>query len=327
MVTYTNNNAREIAARFGDLNSGIPPNVDVRTWFGFLLQECARPYQRSKYDRPPIETLTFVNRRSAPFVKEVDTARYYTSPSGGIYSDKIARFVMECEKYSGGAVTARLSRIYSGILIDEFQDLAGWDLEIVHALMQAGLEVRLVGDPRQHIYSTNPAKKNEQYLGGNVLQLLQQWEKDGLCALESVDTTYRCPQDVCDFANRLWPGMPQMTSAANVSDDHVGVYLVAENQVQDYIQTIRPQVLRHDRRSKGHGANALNFGLAKGLQFEHILIVPTGPIKKFLKTGSVDVVMKGRDRLHVAVTRASKSVGFIYSGTSAIVSNVWAPTP
>lgn len=96
IITYTNNNAREIIGRFGELNSGVPSNVDVMTWFGFLLRECARPYQRSKYDEPPIERLTFVNQRSAPYVKEVDTARYYTSLSGGVYSDKIARFVVAC---------------------------------------------------------------------------------------------------------------------------------------------------------------------------------------------------------------------------------------
>ena len=41
IVTYTNNNIREIVKRFGELNSGVPGHVDVMTWFGFLLRECA----------------------------------------------------------------------------------------------------------------------------------------------------------------------------------------------------------------------------------------------------------------------------------------------
>lgn len=195
----------------------------------------------------------------------------------------------------------------------------------MHALLQAGVEVTLVGDPRQHIYSTNPAKKNEQYLGAKVLELLEQWEEAGLCTVESLNMTYRCPQEVCDLVNRLWPGMPEMTSVAAVSGDHIGAYLVPEDRVHDYLEAIGPQVLRHGRKSKDYGADALNFGLAKGLQFEDVLIVPTGPIKKFLKTGNVDAVIKGRERLHVAVTRARRSVAFAYDGPSTIVTKVWQP--
>jgi DNA helicase-2/ATP-dependent DNA helicase PcrA len=65
IVTYTNNNTREIVRRFGEINSGVPRHVDVLTWFGFLLRECARPYQRSKYSERRIESLAFVNQQSA----------------------------------------------------------------------------------------------------------------------------------------------------------------------------------------------------------------------------------------------------------------------
>ncbi len=259
-------------------------------------------------------------------MQERDTARYYTSLSGGIYSDKISRFVVECEHNSGRAVTARLNQIYSKILIDEFQDLAGWDLDVVYTLLTAGLNIALVGDPRQHIYSTNPSPKNRQYLGTKVLSLVNRWEQDSLCSVEIVNTTYRCPEEICDFANRLWPDMERMNSEATIPDGHVGVYLVPENFIRDYMQTFSPRLLCHDRRSKDYGFDALNFGLAKGLQFEHVLIIPTGPIRKFLHTGDAKEVMKGRDRLHVAVTRASRSVGFVYDGTSPVIAKVWSPS-
>ena len=72
IVTYTNNNTREIGKRFGELNSGVPKHVDVMTWFGFLLRECARPYQRAKYAEKRIESLLFVNDQSARYVEEAD---------------------------------------------------------------------------------------------------------------------------------------------------------------------------------------------------------------------------------------------------------------
>lgn len=325
IVTYTNSNTREIGKRFATLNSGVPKHVDVMTWFGFLLRECARPYQRSKYDEKRIQSLLFVNKQSTRGIAEANTRHYYFAGGDFIYSDKIAKFVVECEKKSSKAVTARLGQIYTDVFIDEFQDLAGWDLEVIRMLLQSCIRVTLVGDPRQHIYSTNPSPKNKQYLGIRAVNLAEIWEKDGLCSIEHMSATHRCNGPICELSNRLWPGMDAMMPLRNDATDHDGVFLVAENLVKEYIERFKPQVLRHDRRAETYGCEALNFGLAKGLQFKRVLIVPTGPIKKYLQSGALSHVEKSRDKLHVAVTRASYSVAFVFDGQSPVVPNRWNP--
>ena len=325
IVTYTNNNTREIGKRFGERNSGVPKHVDVMTWFGFLLRECARPYQRSKYDEKRIESLLFVNKQSTRGIAEANTRHYYCAGGDLIYSDKIAKFVVECEKESSKAVTARLGQIYTDVFIDEFQDLAGWDLEVIRMLLHSGIRVTLVGDPRQHIYSTNPSQKNKQYLGVKVVKLVEEWEKDRLCSSEHMNTTHRCNGPICEFSNTLWPGMGTMTPLRNNATDHDGVFLVAKTLAKEYIERFKPQVLRHDRRAATYGCEALNFGLAKGLQFKRVLIVPTEPIKKYLQNGTLRHVERSRDKLHVAVTRASYSVAFVFDGESPVVPNRWNP--
>ena len=290
------------------------------TWFGFLLRECARPYQRSKYAEKRIESLQFVNEQSARYIAETNTRRHYFANGELIYSDKIAKFVVECEEKSHQSVTARLRQIYTDIFIDEFQDLAGWDLEVIEMLLQSGIRITLVGDPRQHIYSTNPSPKNKQYLGINVVKLVKKWERGGLCRIEpAMNGTYRCNQAICDFANGLWPGMDAMEPLRNDTIDQARVFLVAENAVEEYIQRLTPQVLRYNKRAKSYGCEAMNFGIAKGLQFERVLIVPTGPIKKYLKTGDLKHLETSKDKLHVAVTRARHSVAFVFDGPSRIV--------
>ena len=325
IVTYTNNNTREIGKRFGEWNSGIPKHVDVMTWFGFLLRECARPYQRSKYVGKRIESLLFVNQQSARYVQEADARHHYFANGDLIYSDKIARFVVECEQKSSKAVTARLGKVYTDVFIDEFQDLAGWDLEVIKMLLQSEIRVTLVGDPRQHIYGTNPSQKNQQYLGITLVELVKEWEKNGLCSLDHMSATHRCNSAICAFSNALWPGMDAMTSLRNGTTDHDGVFLVAENVVAKYIQYYRPQVLRYDKNAKTYGYEAVNFGLAKGLQFDRVLIVPTAPINKYLQTGMLNHVKKARERLHVAVTRARHSVAFVFDNHSPVVPNRWNP--
>src|SRR5205823_2378342 len=121
--------------------------------------------------------------RSTKGVAQTDTRRYYFAGGESIYQDKIAEFIIRCEEASGSRVTAGLRQIYTDVFIDEFQDLAGWDLDLVELMFRSGIRVTLVGDPRQHIYSTNPSPKNKQYLGIEVVNLVEKWEKSGLCQI------------------------------------------------------------------------------------------------------------------------------------------------
>ncbi len=325
MITYTNSNAREIITKFGNRNSGVPEHIDVMTWFGFLLRECARPYQRAKYTEKRIESLLFVNQQSAMYVKETETKKHYFANDELIYSDKIAKFVMQCEAKSSGAVTARLARIYTDVFIDEFQDLAGWDLELIMILLQSSIRVTLVGDPRQCIYITHPSNKNPQYRGIKVVDLVEKWEKAGLCSIELMSATHRCNGPICEFSNALWPRMDSMTSMRSGTAEHNGVFLVAEDLVTDYIDRYQPQVLRHNRKAKAYSCEALNFGVSKGLEFERVLIIPTEPIRKYLCSGDLRAIGKARNRLHVAVTRAWDSVAFVFDDDSPVVPNRWEP--
>ncbi len=325
IVTYTNNNIREIIKKFGQTNSGVPRHVDVMTWFGFLLRECARPYQRAKYADKRIESIEFVNGQSTRGIAETNTRDYYFAGDDLIYSDKIARFVVECEEKSSGAATRRIGQLYTDVFIDEFQDLVGWDPEVVRMLLQSRIRVTLVGDPRQYIYRTNPSQKNKQYRGIAVVNLVKQWEQDGLCSVEYMSKTHRCNAAICNFSNALWPGMDAMTPLRNGATNHDGVFLVAENAVGEYIRCFSPQVLRYDKKAKSYGCEALNFRIAKGLQFERVLIVPTDGIRNYLQSGKLTHVEKSKNRLHVAVTRAFHSVAFVYDGSSVVVPNRWVP--
>ena len=99
----------------------------------------------------------------------------------------------------------------------------------------------------------------------------------------------------------------------------------SEDLVPQYIARFQPKVLRHNKRAKAYCCEALNFGQSKGLEFDRVLIVPTGPIKKYLSNGSLGAIEKSRDKLHVAVTRAWHSVAFVFDEDSPVVLNRWEP--
>lgn len=326
ILTYTNNNTNEIRKKFCEKHGGIPKHVDVMTWFSFLLRECVRPYQRSVYSKQRVRTINFPEGRSAPYVKYTDTKHYYFSNDDEIYSDKISRFAIDCETNTKGLVMERLAAIYDEIFIDEFQDLVGYDLDLLELFLKSGIRMVIVGDPRQYIYATNHSAKNKQYRGMGILDLVHQWKESNLIQSEMLSRNYRCIQRICDFANTLFPNMENMKSHNIVTTNHDGVFVVSEKRVDNYMRCFSPAVLRYNRGTEKFGDDAMNFGLSKGLEFDRVLIIPHGPIKKYLISGNVKDVEKSLEKFYVAVTRAKHSVAFLYDGECSIGCVEWQPT-
>lgn len=145
LVTYTLNNVKVMQDKLYLLAGAPPPHVEVFSWFSFLLRDLARPYRNALYDKR-IEGLLFVEGRSSVYAKSSNIEKHYFATGKLIYSDKIARFACECDKTTNGAVMRRLKQRFDHIYIDEVQDLAGYDLELVQRMLEAGIQLTLVGD-------------------------------------------------------------------------------------------------------------------------------------------------------------------------------------
>src|SRR2546426_3501775 len=121
-----------------------------------------------------------------------------------------------------------------------------------------------------------------------ILELVAKWEKSNLCQMESHARSHRCIQKICNFADRLWPEMPKTISLNHASIKHDGMFVVSKRNLQEYVKTFAPKILRYDSRTESHGYSTLNFGNAKRLGFPRVLVLPHGPIKKYLKNGNVN---------------------------------------
>jgi DNA helicase-2/ATP-dependent DNA helicase PcrA len=62
----------------------------------------------------------------------------------------------------------------------------------------------------------------------------------------------------------------------------------------------------------------MNFGEAKGLTFDRVLIFPHVPAAKWLRTGAIAHVQGSLSKMYVGVTRARYSVAFVHDGPTAI---------
>ncbi|HCF4357176.1 TPA: UvrD-helicase domain-containing protein, partial [Pseudomonas aeruginosa] len=227
------------------------------------------------------------------------------------------------------ALLRRLECLYDEILIDEVQDLSGYDWDILRELLRSRIDIRMVGDVRQAVLSTNPrGQKNKQYGYADALEWFRKQEAEGYLSISFARKTYRCRTEIAGFSDSIFHsawGFPETESENNHVTGHDGVFLVHSQHVSQYVDRFRPQCLRYSATSaKAFSLEFMNFKASKGATFERVLIAPTAKIEAFIKK-NVHLEATSAAAFYVAVTRAEQSVAIILDNPAASALPVWTP--
>lgn len=327
ITTFTEANENEIQKKFYELKGYIPNNITIHTWFSFLIQHGVKPYQSVIYDGN-VMGLLLVNQKSGlrgynrykqpVYFGESDPSKYYFSQSHLIYSDKLAKFVVRANELTNGLVIKRIGKIYSHIFIDEVQDMAGYDLEIIKLLFGLETNILLVGDPRQVTYHTHDEAKYSQYADGNIEGFIEKECAGYLVEIDdtTLNKTYRNNKDICCFANSIYPNFKPCEYEGQELTNHDGVFFVSSADVDGYLEKYNPVQLR-DSRKKVVNQNypVMTFGESKGLTFDRVLIYQTTPMVQWLFDRRKELKNQSRSKFYVAVTRAKYSVAIVLDNT------------
>jgi hypothetical protein len=308
IMTYTNENRDQVESFLYRRVGHVPPNITVTTWYSFLLHDCIRPYQHFVLNSSKVEGIDF-QTQNPPRVPATRPRWRYLNHSHQVYRERAAELAMKCEVASGGRLVRRIERIYSHIFIDEFQDLAGYDWNLVECFLKSSCRVIAVGDPRQAIFATNRSQKNKQYRLGGVVDWVNA-KNSLLFTVEVRNQCYRCNQAICDFADSIYPELPKTVSKNTETTVHDGMFAVSRREVAEYVKTHAPTVLRYNRTSDTLGFPAQNIGVVKGRTFDRVLLFPTKPMLAFWSTRNPERA-GSREKLYIAVTRARFSVGIV----------------
>lgn len=308
ITTFTDENRRQLARRIQEKVGFIPANIDLMGWFSFLIRHGARPFQTALTKQPfKIAGLNFMGRRSR-YARKTNL-RYFLDQDGNLFRDEVSAFVDTLNTLTRGAVIDRLESIYSHILVDEVQDLAGYDLDVLASLFCSRIQMLLVGDPRQTTLRTNLGSRNKKYQGVGLADWLR--ERTALCVTEERTESFRCNQAICDFADSIFPTMARTTSIDVPATQHDGIFAVRRDELSDYLDQHTGVKLLKDRKTQEtFGLAAMNIGVAKGSTFDRVVIFPTNPMLRFLWDRRAEA-LKAPQRLYVAVTRARFSVAFV----------------
>jgi len=325
ITTYTETNESEIRIKFSGY---IPRNITIQPWFSFLLRHGVKPYQSILNGELHDKKIGFYlserasgiyktkNGKITSYGEENNFFDFYFTKDMKIYSDKISKFIIKCNEKTKGEIINRVSRIYPYIFIDEIQDLAGWELEILILLFKSNSNLILVGDPRQVTYLTHHPKKYKKYKDGKIKDFIEKecnTKKEKICEIDetSLNKSHRNNYSICCFSSKLYPDFPvsepcDCCKKKNV--DHQGVFLVRPGDKEEYCEKYKPQILKY----KEAKFPEMNFGISKGLSFDRVLIYPTKKIKDYLKDGDVKKIASVRAKFYVALTRARYSIGILY---------------
>lgn len=316
LVTYTIANTRKLKKDIEAKVGVVPSNVEIMTWHSFLLQHCIRPFRSVAYGKR-IERIDFETQITNRKIPEKNTKAFYFSCYNALYKDRATKFALKCNTLSNNAVIERLESIYSLIYIDEVQDMAGEDLDLLALLYASKARIVAVGDIRQAIYYTCNAPKNKGNRGSKLLDYFRKLEKKGLLSVRFRDFSYRCKQSICDLSDSLFPNIDEKTKSLNDKKcEHEGLYVVRKEDFEEYVRDYNPMVLRWSVSSKipetSYPMEVRNIGLSKGATYDHVIIICTEAFKNFVKDGSIPPSEKTKSELYVAITRARYSVAFLY---------------
>lgn len=324
VLTYTQANQQEVRDRLARLGP-LACAVDVQGWFSFLMAHWIRPYL----------PLRFMDKRLRGLNFDGDPGQYATGESRFLdsedraYRRHLAHLAFDVNEAAGGASIDRLGRLYDTIYVDEVQDLNGYDLEVLEALILSAIELRLVGDIRQAILLTNVKDpKNKQYKGAKIKDWFAKQATAGRLLIEYRCTTWRSSQLIAELADSAFDatwGFPATVSKNMGTTGHDGVFAVATRDAMEYFAIFAPLCLRHNR-AVGNEVDLpyINFGIAKGMDSERVLIWPTQGMVDFLRKGKA-MKTSSSCTFYVAVTRARASVAFIRDDPAVLGLPVWTP--
>jgi DNA helicase II / ATP-dependent DNA helicase PcrA len=310
VTTYANGNLDQIVRRVYGKAGHIPSNVNIVSWYTFLLRQCARPYQHYLLgDAPLIRSINF--KRPKPWmVSRSRPLQHYLDKANNIYSEGLSDFICRIDQASNGKVINRLSSLYERIVIDEAQDLSGYDLDLLARLFVSPIEIVMVGDPRQCTYVTNQVNRNRRFRRTGLGAWLQKHEEQ--CRIEERVENHRCNQAICDYADALYPDFPSTKSQNFEVTGHDGVFEITRPEVASYLREYQPVILRDSIVSNTMEYPATNFGVAKGCTYDRVLIFPTNPMKQYIRSHDLSSLRPlAVTRLYIAVTRARHSVTFV----------------
>ena len=195
------------------------------------------------------------------------------------------------------------------MFIDEIQDFAANDFNLVCQLAEANVEIKLVGDFFQHTFDTSRDGNTQKNLHNSFNTYCQKLSSAGYTVdLESLSHSYRCSPTICSFVeNNIG------ISIKSHRDDTMELKLLEDQEAIEQVFYNDSVVKLFYQNSKAYPGNTENWGNTKGLDhYRDVCVVLNSNSFKAYETGQLSsLAATTKNKLYVACTRAKGNLYFL----------------
>lgn len=305
IVTYTDNNTRQLRNKIIQKLGRIPEGVRVYSYFTFLYSFCYRPLCGYELRTKGIN-FNYPLPKNAQRCRK-NTREHYFDKNQRLFASRIAKLLIEFDVVS--EVIDRIEHFFDLVCIDEVQDFAANDFNLVCKLAIANIEMQLVGDFYQHTFDTSRDGNTQKNLHSCFIKYCQKLSDAGFTIdLESLSHSYRCSESVCSFV--------QDNLAINIQshrDDSVDVHIIEDEQEIEDVYLNDSIVKLFYQKSNSYSGRTENWGSTKGLDhFQDVCVVLNPTTLKAFESGRLNELSPiTKNKLYVACTRAKGNLYFL----------------
>ena len=298
LVTYTRNNyehlKRSVIRKFGY----FPDNIKVLKYFQFVYSFCYKPF--CGLDKKTNGICFKLPPEHSRY--RLGTDEFYRTKSGRLYHNRIAHY---CSTKCADGIKVRLDKYYDYFLIDEVQDFAGHDFNLLLNILPDRCETICVGDFFQHTYDTSLDGNVRSSLYKKLRPYIKEWEKvDVEVDTSSLAKTRRCSNEICEFVTGLG------ISIESTGEAKGSVFLVDDELACEEIinNSLIPKLFLRD--SGKFYCAGLNWGASKGMDHfvDVCVVLNKSSFDLYKKDKLNELNPQTKNKLYVACTRAHRNL-------------------
>lgn len=303
IITYTENNYNILKNSIIKKFKGIPDNIKIYTYFTFLYRFCFLPLKKGF----KVKGLDF-NTNPNRYTKSKDINYYYNSFSKKMYHNRLAKI---CLDYFIENIIKRIEKYFNYIYIDEIQDFASHDFNLLLSIIKANCNILLVGDFYQHTFDTSR--------DGNVNSTLYNDYNNYISRIKTsisnikIDRTNflkskRCSKQVCEF---ITEHLKIKIESYNNNDSEIKE-IYDEKEIDKIINDDSLVKLFYQNSKKYDIKNRDNWGNSKGNTYINTcVILNKNSYEKYKKHKLNELPPSTKNKLYVALSRATNNVYII----------------
>lgn len=300
IITYTDENTRTLRHKIAVRHGALPTTARVMTYFSFLYSFCFRPIMGFKMCN---RGLGFADLPERDRVKQSDD-RYFLDASGRLYHSRLAKLLIE--RGLVGQMLERIDQFFDVVCVDEVQDFAGNDFNLLLTLSRLKADLLLVGDFRQHTYDTSRDHGVNRGLHDDFEKYSKRFEDAGIVVdMKSLSLSRRCSPAVCEFiSERL--GIPIGTESRR----RASIVEVGSQDQADELWRRKDVVKLFYQEHSTYGCVSQNWGASKGEDHHDEVCVVLNPKTLGLhQRGKLSTLSTATlNKLYVALSRSRGNV-------------------